>query len=60
MVGPMEKVGVDWKDTTMPGLYLADYGQGKLAYIPWDLGDLYYRYSPVSSGLGRNGPVALV
>jgi hypothetical protein len=47
MVGPMEKVGVDRKDTTMPGLYLADYGKGKLAYIPWDLGDLYYRYSPV-------------
>jgi hypothetical protein len=47
MVGPMEKVHVDWKDTTKPGLYLADYGKGKLAYIPWDLGDLYYRYSPV-------------
>lgn len=47
MVGPMEKVHVDWKDTTKPGLYLAGYGKGKLAYIPWDLGDLYYRYSPV-------------
>jgi putative glycosyl hydrolase-like family 6 (GHL6) protein len=47
MVGPMEKVHVDWKDTTKPGLYLADYGKGKLTYIPWDLGDLYYRYSPV-------------
>lgn len=47
MVGPMEKVHVDWKDTTKPGLYVADYGKGKLAYIPWDLGDLYYRYSPV-------------
>ncbi len=48
MVGPMEKVGVDRKDTTMPGLYLADYGKGKLAYIPWDLGDLYYlAISPV-------------
>jgi hypothetical protein len=47
MVGPMEKVHADWKDTTKPGLYLADYGKGKLAYIPWDLGGLYYRYSPV-------------
>jgi len=47
MIGPMEKVHVDWKDTTKPGLYMADYGKGKLAYIPWDLGDLYYRYSPV-------------
>jgi hypothetical protein len=47
MVGPMEKVGEDMKDTTKPGLYLADYGKGKLAYIPWDLGDLYYRFSAV-------------
>ena len=47
MVGPMEKVHADWKDTTKPGLYMADYGKGKLAYIPWDLGDLYYRFSPV-------------
>ncbi|HXB72273.1 MAG TPA: family 10 glycosylhydrolase [Candidatus Acidoferrales bacterium] len=47
MVGPMEKVHEDWKDTTKPGLYVADYGRGKLAYIPWDVGDLYYRYSPV-------------
>jgi hypothetical protein len=47
MVGPMEKVGEDMKDTTKPGLYLADYGKGKLAYIPWDLGDLYYRASAV-------------
>ena len=47
MIGPMEKVHADWKDTTKPGLYMADYGKGKLAYIPWDLGDLYYRFSPV-------------
>lgn len=47
MIGPMEKVHADWKDTTKPGLYIADYGKGKLAYIPWDIGDLYYRFSPV-------------
>jgi hypothetical protein len=47
MVGPMEKVHEDMKDTTKPGLYLADYGKGKLAYIPWDVGDLYYRASAV-------------
>ena len=47
MVGPMEKVHADWKDTGKPGLYLAGYGKGELAYIPWDLGALYYRYSPV-------------
>jgi uncharacterized lipoprotein YddW (UPF0748 family) len=47
MYGPPEKVHVDWKDSTKPGLYLADYGKGKLAYIPWDLGHLYYRHSSV-------------
>jgi hypothetical protein len=47
MVGPMEKVHEDMKDTTKPGLYVADYGKGKLAYIPWDVGDLYYRASAV-------------
>jgi Hypothetical glycosyl hydrolase 6 len=47
MVGPMEKVHTDWKDSSKPGLYLADYGKGKLAFLPWDLGSLYYRYSPV-------------
>ncbi len=47
MYGPPEKVHVDWQDTTRPGLHVADYGKGKLAYIPWDLGHLYYRHSSV-------------
>lgn len=47
MVGPMEKVHADWKDTAKPGLYVADYGKGRLAYVPWDLGTLYYNFSPV-------------
>jgi hypothetical protein len=45
MYGPPEKVHIDWKDTTKPGLYLTDYGKGELAYLPWDLGGLYYRQS---------------
>lgn len=44
-VNPMEMVGEGLKDTNKPGLHLADYGEGKLAYIPWDLGDLHYRTS---------------
>jgi hypothetical protein len=40
---PMEKVGEGMVDTAKPGLHLAAYGSGQLAYIPWDIGDLYYR-----------------
>ena len=47
MTNPMEKVGSDMADTAKPGLHVADYGSGRLAYIPWDLGDLYYRSSAV-------------
>jgi hypothetical protein len=51
-VNPMEKVGEGMRDTTKPGLHLADYGSGKLAYLPWDVGDLYYRASnPHHAGL---------
>lgn len=42
---PMEMVGEGLSDTASPGLHLADYGQGRLAYIPWDIGDLYFRAS---------------
>jgi hypothetical protein len=37
MYGPPEKIHLDWKDTTKPGLYLAEYGEGKLAYTPGTL-----------------------
>lgn len=46
-VNPMEMVGEGLHDTDRPGLHLADYEQGRLAYVPWDLGDLYYRASAV-------------
>jgi hypothetical protein len=52
MFGPPEKVHVDWKDTTKPGVILRDYGKGRVAYVPWDVGGLYYRHSsPGHSGL---------
>jgi hypothetical protein len=45
MFGPPEKVWVDKVETTVPGLVLAQQGEGKVAYIPWDIGGLYYRHS---------------
>jgi len=45
MYGPPEFVHTDWKDTNDPGLVLKNIGQGKVAWIPWDLAGLYYRHS---------------
>jgi hypothetical protein len=45
MFGPPELVHVDWKDTDAPGLVLQDHGQGRIAWLPWDIGALYYQHS---------------
>jgi hypothetical protein len=45
MYGPPELVDVDWKDTSNPGLVMKDMGKGKVAWLPWDIGGLYYRHS---------------
>ncbi len=45
MYGPPELVDVDWKDTSDPGLVMKDMGKGKIAWLPWDIGGLYYRHS---------------
>ncbi len=45
MFGPPELVHVDWKDTTAPGLVERDEGKGKIAWLPWDIGGLYYLHS---------------
>jgi hypothetical protein len=45
MFGPPEKVWTDKVETDTPGLLVRQYGKGKLAYIPWDVGGLYYRHS---------------
>ena len=29
----------------VPGLVFADHGKGRVAYIPWNVGALYYRHS---------------
>jgi hypothetical protein len=52
MFGPPEKVWADKVETTIPGLALADHEKGKIAYVPWDVGGLYYRHSsPGHAGL---------
>ena len=52
MFGPPEKVWSDKVETTVPGLVFANYEKGQLAYIPWDVGGLYYRHSsPGHAGL---------
>ena len=50
MYGPPEKVWVDKVESDVPGLVFADHGAGRLAYIPWDVGGLYYRHSLTGHG----------
>jgi len=45
MYGPPELVNVDWQDTEDPGLILKQMGQGRVAWLPWNIGELYYRHS---------------
>jgi hypothetical protein len=45
MYGPPEFVHVDWHDTDEPGLVLKEMGKGKIAWLPWDTGRLYYFHS---------------
>ncbi len=43
--GPPDMVSTLAERTVKPGLILKTVGQGRLAYLPWDLGRLYYLYS---------------
>ncbi|WP_213981030.1 alpha-amylase family protein [Sphingomonas sp. dw_22] len=45
MYGPPEFVHVDWKDTDYPGLVTRALGRGTVAWLPWELGNLYYLHS---------------
>jgi len=45
MFGPPEKVFTDKIETDKPGVIFKQVGQGVLAFVPWDVGGLYYRYS---------------
>jgi len=55
MIGPPELVHVDMKDTDTPGIVLSTMGKGSVAWLPWNLGALYYRQSlPAHAGLFRD------
>ncbi|HVW86319.1 MAG TPA: hypothetical protein VHB50_16645 [Bryobacteraceae bacterium] len=45
MIGPPEKIHIDMKDTSIPGVVTASLGKGTATWVPWDLGGLYYRHS---------------
>ncbi|MCW5965629.1 MAG: beta-galactosidase [Bryobacterales bacterium] len=52
MIGPPEKIHIDARDTTIPGLVRKPMGQGEVVWLPWDIGGLYYRHSlPAHAGL---------
>ena len=48
LFGPPEKVWSDKVETRVPGLVFATHGKGRIAYLPWDVGSLYYRQSSES------------
>jgi hypothetical protein len=45
MFGPPEKVHIDMQDTSQPGLAVVKIGKGQVAWLPWDVAGMYYRYS---------------
>ncbi len=45
MYGPPELVHSDWRDSAAPGLVIKEYDKGEVAWLPWDIGTLYYRHS---------------
>jgi len=45
MFGPPEFVHIDMKDTDMTAVIFKQLGKGTVAWIPWNLGAMYYRLS---------------
>jgi len=55
MYGPPELVHVDWHDTDASGLIEKEVGKGSVAWLPWNLGALYYMHSSEAhAGLARD------
>ena len=55
MIGPPEFVHIDMKETAIPAIVFQRIGKGTAAWIPWNLGGLYYRSSlPAHAGLFRD------
>jgi len=45
MIGPPEFIHINMQDTDKPGIVYKELGRGQVAWLPWDLGALYYRVS---------------
>jgi hypothetical protein len=45
MIGPPEFVHMDMHDTDIPALVFRAIGKGSVAWVPWNLGGMYYRGS---------------
>ena len=55
MIGPPEFIHIDMKDTDVPAIAGARAGKGEVVWIPWNLGNLYYRLSlPAHKALFRD------
>lgn len=55
MIGPPEFIHIDMKDTDIPAIAIKRVGKGTVAWIPWNLGGMYYRHSlPAHAGLFRD------
>jgi len=55
MYGPPEKIHVDIRDTDKPGVVMGKLGKGEFAWIPWDVGGMYYLHSlPGHAGVLRD------
>ncbi len=55
MIGPPEFIHIDMRDTDIPAIFVQPEGKGSVAWIPWNLGGLYYRHSlPAHAALFRD------
>jgi hypothetical protein len=55
MFGPPEFIHIDIKDTDTTAIVFRRLGKGTVAWIPWNLGGMYYRHSlPAHAGLFRD------
>ncbi len=55
MFGPPEFIHIDMKDTETPAIVFRQMGRGAIAWIPWNLGGMYYRHSLIAhAGLFRD------
>jgi hypothetical protein len=55
MFGPPEFIHIDMRETETPAIVFRQIGRGAVAWIPWNLGGMYYRHSLTAhAGLFRD------